>query len=312
MPDRPIPVDVTRTAIIIGYQNNEFIADLILPYSPVNGEKFSYWKHRLADEYTIPNTKVGRRSKPNKVSFAAEEVTKRVVAHGLEDFIPQSDIDAAVSYDPVNRTVLGIASILKRAREKRVADMVMNSDNYTTNKKVLTAAERFDTASTGLDPVVVFEAALDAMLVPPTHLALSRTLWNYLRKHDSVTTALYGESGKGKRAKAEDFASEWGLKGLLIGTNKVNTAKKGQTPSFAGCWPNSMLLFRQDNEDPNDSTYGKTFRYGEPAAKTRVLDDSTGLTGGVEVWAGEFIYEDICSEQHGYLITGPSGTVIAP
>ncbi|MGH2845433.1 MAG: phage capsid protein, partial [Thermoleophilaceae bacterium] len=75
MATAPFPVQPYLTAIAIAYRNPVLIADEVLPRVPVGVQDFKYLKHNLADGFTIPDTKVGRRAKPNEVEFQATETS---------------------------------------------------------------------------------------------------------------------------------------------------------------------------------------------------------------------------------------------
>jgi len=68
MPDRPFPVNETLTAVAIGYQNRELIADEVLPRVPVGTENFKHLVYDLTTGLTVPNTVVSRKGQTNKVS----------------------------------------------------------------------------------------------------------------------------------------------------------------------------------------------------------------------------------------------------
>lgn len=303
MTGRPFPVDTNRTAIAIGYKNPSLIADQVLPYEPVAGEKFSYLKHTLAEGYTVPDTKVGRKSDPNEISFSAENITAQVEAYGLTDFVPASDSEnAPKGYDPVGRAVTGIMDIITLDREVRVANLVMTPANYATNKKEMTNAERFGTTTTGLDPYVVIQAAWDAMLIKPNKAVMGAKLWSYLKTSEALTKAYFGNANTGKVLKKQEFAELFELQELLVGSSMVNTVKKGKTASLANCWTTNLLLMNQNPASVNSGTFGFTARHGNRVAATEEVTKK-GLKGGVDVWAGEFVKELICSEPHGYLIS---------
>lgn len=80
MPQFVFTPDNELTAIAIGYQNprENFIADKIFPYVAVATPSFSYNRYPLAEGFSVPNTKVGRTSKPNTVEFSAVRVTAEV------------------------------------------------------------------------------------------------------------------------------------------------------------------------------------------------------------------------------------------
>ncbi|MFV9531212.1 hypothetical protein ACNUIM_32135 [Pseudomonas aeruginosa] len=69
MSNAPFPIDPELTAIAIAYRNGRMIADEVLPRVPVGKQEFKYWKYDLAQGFTVPETLVGRKSKPNEVEF---------------------------------------------------------------------------------------------------------------------------------------------------------------------------------------------------------------------------------------------------
>lgn len=299
---RPFPVDTQRTAIAIAYRNTTLVADQIAPYYPVGSEKFSYLKHTVAGGFTVPNTLVGRKSDPNPVSFSATEVTDRVAPYGLEDFIPQSDIDAAPKgYDPVDRATVGIMDLVLLDREKRTADLFTTEANYSTNKTVLTNAQRFGTVTTGVNPVTTIQDAIDAMLFPPTHALMSIALWNYLKQCDEITKALFGNANTGKIATLQEFASIFGLNEVIIGKARINTNKKGQALSLSRCWGNDIILYARNDASPETGTFAQTARHGDRIVGSQQVP-KRGLKGGTEIWAGEEVKEFMASEHHGWLI----------
>ncbi len=82
---RPFPMDPKLTAIAIAYRNPDIalIADQVLPRTPTEAS-FKWLRYALADGFTVPDTKVGRKSTPNEVEFSATEVIDNVVDWGLD------------------------------------------------------------------------------------------------------------------------------------------------------------------------------------------------------------------------------------
>ena len=72
MATKPFPVSARLTAIALAYRNPDIalIADQVLPRTPT-AEEFRWLKYDLAQGFTVPDTRVGRKSRPNQVDFAA-------------------------------------------------------------------------------------------------------------------------------------------------------------------------------------------------------------------------------------------------
>src|SRR3990172_3410335 len=107
----PFPITPEMMAITISYRNPKLIADDVLPRVLVGTQEFKYPTYTKAESFTVPDTKVGRKSAPNEVEFTATETTSKCDDYGLDDPVPQEDImnAEAVSaltgkaYDPLGR-----------------------------------------------------------------------------------------------------------------------------------------------------------------------------------------------------------------
>jgi len=95
--NRPFVVNPVLTGIAIGYSNPDvaLIADAAMPRVEVGGETFKWLEYPLAEAFTVPDTRVGRKGRVGEVEFTATERDGSVESYGLQDFIPASDIDAA-------------------------------------------------------------------------------------------------------------------------------------------------------------------------------------------------------------------------
>src|SRR5690349_4079409 len=94
------PVNPTLTAVAIGYKNTDdmLIADDVLPRVPT-GKKFKYTKYSSEQGYTVPDTRVGRKSEPAMVDFGGTEVSDECVDFGLDDLVPNDEIAAFEAMD---------------------------------------------------------------------------------------------------------------------------------------------------------------------------------------------------------------------
>ena len=142
----PFPITAALTAIAIAYRNPRLIADEVLPRVPVGLQVFKYRKFALADGFTVPDTKVGRTSKPGQVEFGFTEVEASTKDYALDDPIPNADIEnAPQGYDPVGRATENITDLIALDREIRVAAAVFNAANYgAVNKVQLAGNDQWD------------------------------------------------------------------------------------------------------------------------------------------------------------------------
>ena len=163
----PFPVNGELTAVAVSYRNRALIADLVLPRVPVMQSEFKYMKYDKDSGFTIPDTKIGRKSEANIVETGGVEVTDSTVDYALKDVVPMTDLaNAPDGYDPKARATEFTTNLLDLAREVRAANLVFSTAQYgTANKATLSGTSQWsDTTS---DPIRAILGAMDSMLLPP-------------------------------------------------------------------------------------------------------------------------------------------------
>lgn len=331
MASRPFPVDAVRTSIAIGYQNDRlsFIADDILPRVPVGGEMFSWLYLPAGQAFTVPQTHVGRRGRVERVEFEGKKQTSETEDYGLEDSIPQTDIDAAAAmranglgtYDPLDVATEMLTNLVLIDREVRVASLIQDPANYAPgNHLALAGSSQFSDKSSSV--IDTLKAGFNSTLVfRPNTCTMSRSVWGVINSHPEIVNAVKGNvSSKGIITPDEFVAlfSGDGLKKLCIGEAFVNTARKGQTPVLDRVWGNSIsLTYIDPSARPEFSaTFGMTAQFGSRLAYN-FPDPHVGLKGGTIMRVGEQVKEIITAPEAGYLLTNviasmPAGVAIAP
>lgn len=301
----PFPIQPHLTAIALAYRNSRLIADQVLPRVPVGAQEFKYLKHTLADSFTLPNTKVGRASRPNEVEFTATESTSATQDYGLDDPVPQADIDnAPVNYDPLGRSTEVLSELIALDREKRAADLVFASANYAAaNTSTLTGTAQWSDAVS--DPIKAIMDALDGMVMRPNIMVLGRAVFSTLIRHTKVIAATYplgGNASAGGLASRQALAQLFELEDVLVGEGWLNTAKRGQTATMARVWgKHCSLIYRDSLADASrGTTFAFTAEFGSRVAGS-IIDPNIGLRGGTRVRVGESVKELITANDLGYL-----------
>ena len=305
MTTAPFPVDPVLVGITLAYRNPRYIADEVLPRVPVGREEFKYWKYPEDEAFRVPDTKVGRRSRPNEIVLTATESTASTEDYGLEDAVPNDDIrNAPANHSPVDRATVQLTEYILIDREQRVANLVFNSSSYASaNVTTLSGTSQWSDQANS-DPVDAITAALDVPLVRPNIMVLGRAVWTKLRTHPKVVAAVKpaGAREASGVAMRQAVAELFELEEVLVGEAWINTAKKGQAASISRVWgKHCALLFRDRTADTRSGlTFGFTAQFGSRIAGTRP-DPDIGLRGGVRVRVGESLKELVIANQAGYL-----------
>ncbi len=318
MSQAPFVIQPQLTAITLAYRNARMIADMVLPRYPVDSQTFKYSAYTLADAFTVPNTRVGRKSNTNQIDWSATETPASTNDYGLEMPIPQADILQAASIrkvtgvqsvDPQARASELLTDLVALDREQRVANLVFAAGSYAAaNKATLSGTSQWSDPTS--DPIKVILAAFDTMMVRPNKGVIGRQVWSALSQHPKVIAAAYplgGNAASGGRLSSVDaLAQLLELDQILIGEGWINSAKKGQGASMVRVW-GKHASFYFDSPVPVGPTGGMTFgitgEWGTRVAGTIENDPDIGLRGGTRVRVGESVKELILANDAGYLFT---------
>ncbi len=264
----------------------------------------------------MPDTRVGRRGRVERVEFSGVQRTGGVEDYGLEDAIPVSDIREAEAQrtaglgniDPENLAAEGLTDLILLDREVRVAAVAQDPNNYAASRRrVLSGTAQFSDYVNS-DPIGVFKTAFQGTLIHrPNTVSMSRDTWTVVSSHPHLVNAIKGNTTGRGIIMPEDFVrlfSGEGLKRLLIGESFVNTARKGQTENISRVWGKSIQFHYtnpQARPEQGGMTWGFTAQYG-----TRIggkwEDKNVGLQGGVVIRVGERVSEQVVAKDVGYLL----------
>lgn len=303
MATRPFPVDARLTAIALAYKNADvqLIADDVLPITPTDAE-FKWLQYDLAQGYTVPDTKVGRKSTPNEVEFKAIEVQDKVVNYGLDDLVPLEDIhDDNQGVDPLGRAVEYTTGLVRLAREVRAAALVFNNAGYATGQKTTLATVTQWSDYTNSNPVSAILSALDTPIMRPNIAVLGQATWTGVRQHPKLVQAIKGTAQGAGAVTRQEFIDFFELQALFIGAGFLNTAKRGQTTAMSRTWgKHAAFIYRDRAAGPQGG-----LTYGFTAAKRSIWagqidEQKVGLEGSVRVRVGERVKEIIAAPELGY------------
>jgi hypothetical protein len=308
----PFPIQQELTAIALAYRNERYIADEVLPRTPVPAREFKWQQFARDEMFTVPETQVGRKGEPNEVQFSGTETASFVNDYGLDDVVPNEDLASAPpGYDPLGRATEGIAELIALDRERRVANLITNLNTYpAANRATLSGTSQWSDF-TNSDPYTAIMSAFDGMLMRPNVLVMGRRVWSRLRVHPKITAALapssQGNTGNtsgftGRPATTQALAELLEVDRILVGESWVNTAKPGQTASLQRVWGNHMAAMHLNPAGSirgNAITFGFTAEWGSRVSGS-MPEPKTGLRGAQRVRVGESVRELVVAPDTGY------------
>jgi len=308
----PFQIVPQYTGLVLAFKNQAGIADRAAPRTLVAQREFKVLQIPKGQGFTIPDAKVGRTSAPNRITRSTTSVDSSVVDYGLEEAVPQDDIDAAAKVkdesgkaimDPQADAALWVAYLLELGREKRVADMVFNANNYAANNKVQLAGNDQWSDLANSDPIDDILTGINAMLMRPNVMILGAETATKLQTHPKILKAVRGNDGDTGIVPIEAIRMLFNLEEVLVGQGKVNTAKPGQAVTLANLWgKHCSLVYRNTMANTQHGmTFAMTPQYGQKVASTR-QDPDIGMRGGIVVRVGESVNEYVMSDELGYYI----------
>ncbi len=300
----PYPIDPALTAIAIAYANKNYIADDVLPRVRVDKQNFTFLQYATDAMFNVPDTRVGRRSKPNEVTLDASEVADFAEDFALDGGVPKSDQDNAdARYDPLGKEVEFLNELIALDREKRAAGIAHNPASYDAGLQQVMAGTSQFTDYANSDPISIINDALDQPLMRPNQMVFNQYGWTKFRAHPKIVEAVKGTGAKSGNASREAVAELFEVEEVLVGQARMNSAKRGQPVQLVRLWqPHIALLHKAPVPEAKGAvTFGATFQWGDRIASQRE-DPNMGMRGGTAVRTGESVRERVVASQAGYLI----------
>ncbi|MBX9700914.1 MAG: capsid protein [Acetobacteraceae bacterium] len=307
------PLNPELTAIAIGFKNRDvdLIADQVMPRVIRTAKRFAYTRYTAADAYTIPATRVGRKSEPTMVDFGGTRVEAECVDWGLDDLVPNDEIEAweavqkpAGAVSPLAKSTSLLTGLVMLDREVRVAGITFNAANYAAGQTATLSGTSQWSDFANSNPLDALLVALDVPIFRPNVVVMGQAVWTKVRQHPRLIQAANASAQTGGAITRQQLADLLEVRQVLVGAGFVNSARRGQTASYARVWGKScaMLYVSPDMADADQPTWGFTAQFGDKVAGS-IDEPKAGLRGGVRVRSGESVLEVVSSIEAGYLFS---------
>lgn len=292
-------------AVAIAYTNPDhvLIADDVLPRVQVGDEDFKYQTYNEAENFTLPDTRVGRRSAPNQVEIEGDDKTSSVEDFGIDVPLDNKTIKQAekAGWDPEAKAVGRATNIIRLDREVRVANLVQDAANYhDDHKAILAGSDQFDHADNEILNLLL--TMIDECWMRPNQIVFGNNVWRVIRQDPKIVKAIHGNSGDSGAISQMQMAELLEIPRILIGSARVNISRPGEAVSITRTWGDVVAAQFIDREADNNGgiTFGFTAEHGEKVAGTSDVD--MGLRGGRLVRSGESVKECIVANRAGFLL----------
>lgn len=300
----PYPIAPALTAISVVYKNPSYIADLVMPRTPVDKQNFSFISFPQNAMFDIYDTAVGRRSRVNEVVLEGTETADFTIDQGLSAVIPEVDSDNAdVRYNPADTQTMQLTEYIALGREQRVANLIFNTASYAAGLTSTLSGTGQYSDYVNSDPVLGINTMLDLPLMRPNKLVFGQQAWTAVRSHPKVVQAVKGTAQTGGIADRAAVAALFEVDEILVGASRANNAKRGQTPAMARLWGKhiSGIYVPPVLTGQGEVSFGATFEFRERVVREG-FDPDIGLRGARKIVVGESLKERIIANQAGFML----------
>lgn len=298
--------------LIIRQNVGGLLQDLISPKVPVNKKTGKYYKYdnshfRLeSDEYTT-------RGGANEISRDFTTANYDIKGYAFKEWLDGDvldDADAAIKPELKQSIIMGITDSLMLKSEKRLADLLFNSANFSGKTDALTGSDRWNDGTS--NPLVPFKAASRAVLLngknPVKTLILGFDAWQGLQYNESMLDLLSNNAVKVLTPELLGMIMRTNgipVENILIGSAVYDSSDEGATASNGFIWGKSALFCNVDMSQTTvrGSTLVKTFALKEKPVEFKFYKDKDEDKDGL--WGfGKLYYEhNIVDNNQGYLFT---------
>ena len=185
---KDIHQDAVLTNISLQYQNQWFVADLVMPRMPVKKESDLYYIYGK-ERFAVPNTRRAPKSPYAKVDWTPSSATYTCKEEGLEE--STDDRERKNADKPLNLeidTTELLTDLIALKRETRVATLLTTAANFT-NDTTLSGTDQWSNGANSdpIDDVQVATLAINAAIgLDPNTMVIPREVYEKLKQHPAI------------------------------------------------------------------------------------------------------------------------------
>ena len=240
-----------------------FIGARAMPPLGVDAKSGTYPKLQIAAGELLTNSATERSTDGSygEVSRQWTTDTYDCVDRGLEERVDDAQARDVARWFNLEATAAKL--VLRQmmlAHEVRVAAALINATTFGagTNSAVAYTEANLATISFVADVLAAIERVRNNGTNPDT-IVMSSTVYNRIRRGTLTTNFVAGSVGKGSEVTASTLAQAFadeGIRQVLVGKARYNSAKKGQSHSASNVWGNTYIWVGKSNPGAMDAKDG--------------------------------------------------------
>ena len=253
-----------------------FIGTQVMPIVPVVEQSASFSvlpKEVMLNAY---DTNRAMRGKYPRSDFEWEQGFYATVENGWEEAVDDREAKLYASrFDSEALAARRATTVIQRAQEKRIADIVFSSTNFTAN----TITHEWDDATNAVpmtDVATGKSSIRDACGMLPNTLIIAYSTYQNLKVCAQIRDLIkYTFPGLDiNRMSLSQLAQVLDVPQVLVGGAVYNSAKKGQDASMSDLWSNEYAMLTRISNSPNisEACIGRTFLWTEESGNSHVVE----------------------------------------
>lgn len=298
-------IDQFLSNVSKAYRNDATIWPDIFPVVPVGKRSDKYLVLDKEHAFREADDMLGPNALPNEIGISYSDDNYSVESHGLADWLAQEHLDNADAPVSLESDVTEhLSDTLDLTQERRVAALAFAAGTYPSGNKVQLVGGSPGTQwnDPDGDPVGDVRTAVESTFMRANTLVFGLDAWLVFQSAAKVLEHLHGLQGK-KFATEAEVAAMFGVQRVLVGRARVNTAKPGQTPSYARVWGKHVAaLHVGPSAGIKTITFGKTFSTEPNKLTYRDFDGRRGEKGSHYFKVAWNSDEKIVASELGYFI----------
>ena len=266
---RELHVDVPLSNVVVGRRPEGFIADQLLPQTPVAKQTDLYYKFNHLEWYrSVPEgTLRAPKTEPKKVHMTVSSDTYYAPNYALAtDWSVEDEVNADQVLQWRRSSANFLMDRLMMDYELRVADLCVTSANVAT---IFVATSGWNNAArTAYTDLLSWRDSFkDITGKMPNTLIIPRKVLSKLRANDQIRDLLFGD--RGGLATASQIGGLIDIPKVLVPTTQVNTAVEAdpQGGTFADVWDgngNLWMAYTENLSGMMTDTWLQAFRWTSP------------------------------------------------
>lgn len=232
---RDLHIDVPLSNIVVGRRPEGFIADALLPITPVSKQSDVYYKfnHGEGRRYEANLTARAPGTEAKKVHMTVSSDTYFAQNYALAtDWTVEDEVNADEVLAWSESNAIMLTDRLMMDYERRVADTAVDTTAVYTVTTINTAWSN-TTGSRPLDDMLnLKEDYRQWSGMAPNLVVVPEQVMTYLRRNDQLRDILYGDGG-GMVSEGQ-LANLLGVDRVLVPMSQINTF--GETETINGSW----------------------------------------------------------------------------